>query len=263
MFTPNMPNKPQLGKLVDEFQSQIGRIYEHAEAALYVWDSRRELEKAGFPSLKTKNLGFIYESSLVEAVVAWQDFASRWVAAALVVDASKLRETVNSLPRQKVQVTGGARLFLEVKPLAAHPPLGEMWEILAAPRNFLTVSKKNDWESYRQLLSPRHSDLVGTLSTNDHTLIELCTALRNTSAHRSDESVATVREVLTSSRLRTFDRSVRGVQMAVSRGISAQMVGRYIATEIDANPYGADLQKTRLAFVLPHFRAISEKLRPV
>ena len=73
-----MPNKPNMAKLIDDFQQQMDALYVHVDVALYLWDDRKKMRAAGFETtLETKHLELIYESSLVQAVVAWQLFASR------------------------------------------------------------------------------------------------------------------------------------------------------------------------------------------
>lgn len=252
-------SKPNIDALIDNYQGQINDFYTHIDAALNVWDQRKEMSAQGFPTLETSDLEHIYESALVKAVVSWQGLAANWVVAALAHDSSELRDKIGGGKRAGLNVSRNVQVFVEPKRLAVHSSLETIRSLLEAEGRYLSVNTKKSWSSYSKVLAPQFQRKVAALTEDDHLVIELCTALRNGAAHRSAESIAKLKTVLASDEIRALDGRSKPMVLARS-GITAAGIGHYLAVEMK-NPYGEGRQNTRLAYLLGALRRMSEKLR--
>ncbi|AZZ83949.1 hypothetical protein C5O27_22500 (plasmid) [Gordonia alkanivorans] len=233
-----------MDKLINQFQQQMDDLYVHADVALYLWDDRKKMKAAGFETtLETKHLELIDESSLVQAVVAWQLFASRWITDALVHDTSVLASELAKHDRAELSIARGVRVYPQVKELAAHSSRETIARFLEKDAKFLTVNYEKHWLRYSDILAPTFRDRVKRLKHHEHYLIILLTAkLRNASAHRSPSALAELKSVLIDPDLGRFDKRHK-VALGKSTGVTAQGIGHYLASEM-ANPYGGS--NTRL-----------------
>lgn len=254
-----MPNKPNMDKLIDQFQQQMDDLYVHADVALYLWDDRKKMKTAGFETtLETRHLELIYESSLVQAVVAWQLFASRWITDALVHDSSVLADELAKHDRAELSIARGVRVYPQVKELAAHSSRETITRLLEKDAKFLTVNYEKHWLRYADILAPKFRDKVKRMKHHEQFLIILLTAkLRNASAHRSPSALEELKTVLLDPDLGRFDKRHK-VSLAKSRGVTAQGVGHYLAAEM-SNPY--DGSNTRLQYLLGYLKRITDELR--
>lgn len=252
-------SKPNIDALIDNYQGQINDFYTHIDAALNVWDQRKEMSAQGFPTLETSDLEHIYESALVKAVVSWQGLAANWVVAAVAHDSSELRDKIGDAKRPGLKVAGNVQVFVEPKGLAVHSSVETIRSLLESGGRHLSVSEKSDWTNYSKVLAPQFQRRVASLTADDHLIIKLCTALRNGAAHRSPGSIAKLKTVLASDEIRALDARSKPMVLARS-GITAAGIGHYLAVEM-SNPYGEGRQNTRLAYLLGALRRMSEKLR--
>lgn len=226
-----MVNKPDIDKLVDRYQDQINEQFWHINACLNIWDSRKKMTRQGFPTLETENLERVYESSLVSAVTAWQLFASDWLVAALAHDSSVLQAAIGGAKKYRLDL-GSTTIFRQPAPIKKHLSVREVRDLLEKPEtgSYVTVNYESHWRKYRKLLGPEFAVKVDSLTQEDYLFIELCTCLRNMSAHRSDEAVSRVRTVLTGGALQQFDQ-LEQVSLSLDRGISRDRAGHYLAAE--------------------------------
>ena len=152
----------------------------------------------------------------------------------------------------------GVRVFPQVKELAAHSSRETIAQLLEKDAKFLTVNYEKDWLRYSSVLAPSFRDKVERLKHHDQYLIVRLTArLRNASAHRSTRALQELKEVLVDPDLGRFDKRHK-VTLGKSTGVTAQGIGRYLASEM-ANPYGGS--RTRLHYLLGYLKRISDELR--
>ncbi|MFW0797810.1 hypothetical protein AAFP30_28680 [Gordonia sp. CPCC 205515] len=231
-----MPNKPKIDLLIDNFQGQVDELYQHIDAVLWVWGDRKKMESAGFPVLDDRNLERVYESSLVEAVVAWQLFVADWFRMALVRDSSVLRKSLSEVNRRPELKVRGVRLFPEMKPLTAHPSMESIAALIESQGQFFDVNSQSAWRAYSKLLAPGYATRAGKLTKDDFLVVELCRRLRNASAHRSSPSLMSVREMITGNELKDFDRRHGKVSLSREHGLTERGIGRYLAAEMACPP---------------------------
>lgn len=257
-----MARRPNITQLVTDFQEQMDELYQHIDVALWIWDDRKASAARGLVPLDTPNLHRIYENTLVEAVVSWQDFAAKWVTYAIACDASVLRSKMETVRPAAFDLTGKVKIQLAPQPLPSVVTVKYLEAMLADHRGFFSVNEKSAWDRYVGLMENRYATAARKLTADDHLLLELCRQLRNVSAHRSSESVKSLTQVVTSAELQKWDEksAKKYPKLSRQRGIAANKLGLYLAAEQE-NPYEGR-QNTRLAFLLGYMKRAAGKLYP-
>lgn len=257
-----MANKPNIPELIKRYEENINSIYRHIDVCLNLWDQRKTITAVNdkydlsLEAMDTSNLRHIYESSLVSAVVAWQSFASDWIVAAIAHDPSMLNQKLTASNSVSAKV---GSLTLNVQPASIGKRLSteKVRSLLERPsnNNYLAVNYKSDWQKYQNVLSPHYVDLVNRMTAEDFALLDLCTLIRNQSAHGSAESKKRLGRHLSGDPLKKLE-AVDGVSLSKPHGIND--LGYYLAAEME-NPFGPGRQNTRLAYLLGKLRRLPKE----
>lgn len=245
--------------LIQSYEDKINSIYWHTDVCLNLWDQRKKVTNLNakhgltLEVMDTANLEDIYESALVSAVVVWQSFAADWIVAAIVHDPSKLNEKLASVDLAKAQV-GGFNLHVEPAKLRKNLNAAKVRQLLERPASnqYLRVNYESDWKKYQNLLAPQFRTKVNNLKEEDYAFLNLCTLIRNQSAHGSSESKKRVAEFLKDPTLKKLERADK---VSLSKNHSLSKLGFYLAAEMP-NPFGKDRQNTRLAYLLGKLRRL-------